>query len=844
MRQFYSHRDWRSRSFPLIILTVAVLLFNVAPVNAAPQAVDSTSGPAILEQLHGFQELRSVLHIAAHPDDENTQLLTYLARGRHVRTAYLSLTRGDGGQNVLGPEFGDELGLIRTNELLAARHLDGGQQFFTRAIDFGFSKDYRETLKIWDEQTILSDVVRVIRQFQPDVIITRFSPEASKTHGHHTASAVLALEAFKLCGDPKAFPEQLKELSVWQPKRIMMNAGGFPGQARDATGPVVKMDVNGNDPLLKESFADIAAESRAMHKSQGFGNFAGGGGRGGQRSESFQLLAGEPADKDIFDGVDTTWNRISGGREIGKLADGVVAKFDLENPAASVPSLLELRSRLAALPDSPLAAEKRRQLDQIIQACLGLSVETTVDHAEVVPGESVALRQTAKLQADVPVRWLGAKYLGQSAVKGDPIELRRNQEATREVTKVIPSDAPISQPYWLQEHAAVGNYNVADKSLIGSPENPPEFPIEQVFEVRGQKLSIADEPCEVILKSSRPDSRRRLAVVAPVTLAFDYEVKIFAPDVPKPVNVQVTAVRGNIQGQLKLDAPTDWKVTPQSKSFQLDTAGQTKTLNFTVTPPPQAATAIMTAVAEVNGTAYHNRRVEIHYEHLPPLLLQPSSELKAVALDMAIRGQQVGYLPGAGDSVAECLTQMGYSVKTLTGNDLTKEGLHGLDAIVIGVRAFNVRDDLVPHLPALFEFAESGGNVIVQYNRPNGLKTEKLAPYDLRLSQDRVTDEQSPVTFLAPDHPVLNTPNRITKADFEGWVQERGIYFPDQWDEHFTPILECNDPGESPPKGGILVAKVGRGNFIYTSLVWFRELPAGVPGAYRLFANLVSLGKE
>jgi hypothetical protein len=335
-----------------------------------------------------------------------------------------------------------------------------------------------------------------------------------------------------------------------------------------------------------------------------------------------------------------------------------------------------------------------------------------------------------------------------------------------------------------------------------------------------------------------------LAVVAPVTLGFDYEVQLFTPAVAKPVHVQVTAVRGNIQGQMKLDASTDWKVTPQSQTFQLDTPGQSKALTFNVTPPSQAATAVMIAVAEVKGASYHNRRVEIHYAHLPPLLLQPSSELKAVALDLAIRGQHVGYLPGAGDSVAECLTQMGYSVKTLAANDLTKEGLHGLDAVVIGVRAFNVRDDLAEHLPALFEFAESGGNVVVQYNRPNGLKTEKLAPYDLRLSQDRVTDEQSPVKFLVPDHPLLNSPNHITMADFDGWVQERGIYFPDQWGEQFTPILECNDPGEAPLQGSILVAKVGRGNFIYTSLVWFRELPAGVPGAYRLFANLVSLGKE
>jgi hypothetical protein len=422
--------------------------------------------------------------------------------------------------------------------------------------------------------------------------------------------------------------------------------------------------------------------------------------------------------------------------------------------------------------------------------------------------------------------------------------LKRIEDSSREVTKTLPADAPLSQPYWLRESPGVGIYRVADQSLIGQPISPPAYPIEQVFEIAGQQLAIADEPSEIMTKAPRPDARRRLAVVAPVTLSFDYDVQSFSPGVAKPVQVHVTSVRAGGAGKLKLVMPADWSVVPASQDFQLETRDQTKTLSFTVTPPQQAATAEILAQAEIGGATFGNRRVEIHYEHLPPLLLQPTATLKAVAFDLAVRGHQVGYLPGAGDDIGECLAQMGLAIKTLRGEDLTEEGLQGLDAVVIGVRAFNVRDDLAPHLPALFAFAESGGNVIVQYNRPNGLKTDKLAPFDLKLSQDRVTDEQSPITFLAPDHPALNVPNRITKADFDGWVQERGIYFPSQWDPHFTPILECNDPGEAPLQGGILIAKVGRGNFVYTSFVWFRELPAGVPGAYRLFANLVSLGKE
>ena len=381
---------------------------------SSSRAAEPVPAPsAILQELRSFRELGSVLYVAAHPDDENTQLITYLARGRGYRTAYLSVTRGDGGQNVLGPEFDEELGVIRTQELLAARRLDGGRQFFTRAIDFGFSKDYRETLKIWDRQQVLADVVRVIRSFRPDVVITRFSPEPGNTHGHHTASAVLALEAFKLAGDPKAFPEQLDELTLWQPKRILLNSGGFgrgPGGGNNTNTPGgLRIDVSGNDPVLGESFGAIAGRSRAMHKTQGFGNFGGGGG-GGARPESFQLLSGEPATNDILDGVDTTWGRVPGGAEIGKLTDEVIAKFNPQDPAASVPALLAIRSRLAALPADRLVDEKRQQFDRIVQACLGLSVETVVAQAEAVPGEALKLRHTVIVRASVPVRWVAVRY--------------------------------------------------------------------------------------------------------------------------------------------------------------------------------------------------------------------------------------------------------------------------------------------------------------------------------------------------------------------------------------------------------------------------------------------------
>jgi LmbE family N-acetylglucosaminyl deacetylase len=830
---------WPDRSANWLVYLAAAGSCLMAGVPGTGLAAEPPPAAAILQQLQSFREMGSVLYIAAHPDDENTLLIAYLAHGRNYRTAYLSVTRGDGGQNVLGPEFGAELGVARTQELLAARRLDGGRQFFTRAIDFGYSKDYRETLNIWDRQQVVSDIVRVIRTFRPDVLITRFSPVPGNTHGHHTASAVLALEAFKLAGDPKAFPEQLDKLTLWQPRRILVNGRGG---GTNAGG--VQIEIDGNDPVLGISFAELAARSRAMHKTQGLGNFGGQGGGGGPRSESFQLLDGEPATNDIVDGIDTSWARVPGGADIGKLADEVIAKFNPENPSASVPALLELRNQLTALPTTdPLVVEKRAQLDRILQACLGLEVETVIPQAEVVPGESLKMHHSAIMRSNVPVRWLGVRYPDIASGITNATELRPNESASRDSVQTLPANTPLSQPYWLREEGTPGMFRVDDPTLIGRPENPPVFPVEQVFEVGGQTLVVPDGPVQVTTNSAKGQIRRRLDVIPPVSLGFGSEVALFSPGASHLVEVEVTAYRANAAGTLQLETPAGWKVAPAKQSFHLAAIGDHARFKFTVTAPAQSTTAKLIASAEIGGRRYRNQRVEINYPHIPLQLLQPPASLKAVSLDLAIRGHTVGYLPGAGDSVADSLKQMGYAVTNLTDADLTPERLHGLDAVIIGVRAFNVRHDLATNLPGLFAYVEAGGTVVAQYNRPENSRTLKLAPYDLRLSGDRVTDETAPVTFLAPEHPVLNTPNKITNADFAGWVQERGIYFPNQWDEHFTPILACGDPGESPLKGGLLVAKYGKGYFVYTGLVFFRELPAGVPGAYRLFANLVSLGK-
>ncbi|MGO9528975.1 MAG: PIG-L family deacetylase [Verrucomicrobiia bacterium] len=834
-RSASGHIHWLLNFLAATVCTLTVFLIDI-------RAAEPQSASAILQELRGFREMGSVLYIAAHPDDENTRLIAYLSRGRGYRTGYLSLTRGDGGQNLIGPELGEELGVVRTQELLAARRIDGGQQFFTRAIDFGFSKDYRETFRIWDRNQVLADVVRTIRGFRPDVLITRFSTVPGGTHGHHTASAILAVEAFKLAGDTNAFPEQLGELKPWQPKRILWN--GFPrgfgrGGGDETNAPGLQIDIGGYNPVLGESYGEIAARSRSMHKTQGFGSV----GTRGTINETFQLLGGEPATKDILDGVDTTWGRVAGGAEIGRLADEAIARFNPQNPAASVPALLTLRNRLAALPTDSVIAEKRRQLDHILRGCLGLYVETVIPLAEAVPGETLKMRHAAIVRADFPVRWTAVRYPAGGEELGINADLKSNQGVTHESSRILPATTPLTQPYWLREEGTIGMFRVDDPSLIGRPENPPAFPVEFMFEVGGQTLVIPDEPVQVIGDRVKGEIRQRLEVTPPVSLNFPEDLELFAPGTSRPVVVEVTSAHAGATGTLHLETPTGWKATPATYPFSLTNYNETARFTFTITAPTNTTAAKILATAEIDGKSYHNRRVEIRHDHIPPILLQPSARLKALSVDLAIRGHQIGYLPGAGDSVAECLQRMGYAVTVLTDADLTPDHLRSFDAVVIGIRAFNTRTDLAQNLSGLFAYVEAGGNVIVQYNTSDGLQTTRLAPYDLKISHDRVTDATAPMTLLVPDHPAFTTPNRIVPSDFDGWIQERGLYFASEWDGHFTPLLACNDPGESPKSGSLLVARYGRGYFVYTGLSWFRQLPEGVPGAYRLFANLISLGK-
>lgn len=829
------------------------------------------SPQAILHELESFRQMGSVLYIAAHPDDENTELLAYLSRGRNYRTAYLSLTRGDGGQNVLGADLGSKLGVARTQELLAARQIDGAQQFFTRAKDYGFSKNYLETMTVWDKQEVLSDIVRVIRRFRPDILITRFSPSPGGTHGHHTTSTILAMEAFKVAGDAKAFPEH--NLPPWQPKRILWNASIWQ-KDKITDQPVYKIDATGKDPVSGETFHSIAGASRAMHKTQGFDTFKMPGGNGEKRLEQFQFLDGAPITNDIMDGVDTSWNRVPGGASIGKDASALIEKFALKDPSASVPALLKLRKEVNSLAakhrddgEKSIIMEKQALLDRILAECIGLKVETTISHSDVVPGEPMNLHISASVNAKLPknlqVNWLEVRFpkLAEPRWKKKiDRAIEHNQPQSLEITETLPASTPLTQPYWLVEEGTPGMFHVKNSKLIGTAENSPSFPIEYEFFIDGLTLVMQDEPVQVTKDSLGNEIRRRLDVIPPVSMRFLSDVAVMRPGSSRSAEVEIKASRANSNGTLELQAAAEgqsasgkassaqagmWKIEPARQSFNLAKVGDTAKFVFKITAPEAStiSAAQFTASAEIDGEKYHNQRQEVSYPHLPRQLLQPPAVMHAVSFDLATRGHTVGYLPGAGDTLAENLQEMGYAVKMLDDASLCAKDLEGLDAVVVGVRAFNVRNNIAAALPVLFTYVENGGTVIVQYNRHDKLKAEKIAPYDLQISNDRVTDEKAPVKFLAPDSPILNVPNKITSADFDGWVQERGLYFPNKWDSRFTPILAFNDIGEDPHEGALLAAKYGKGYYIYTGLGFFRQLPAGVPGAYRLFANMVSIGK-
>lgn len=838
----------------LYALLCSLCVLSTSLSGQTPKRYDSADLLAAIQEL---QFLGSALYIAAHPDDENTRMIAYLDNVRHARTAYLSLTRGDGGQNLIGPEIRELLGLIRTQELLAARRIDRGEQFFSRANDFGYSKNPTETFTIWDSTDVLSDAVWVIRNFQPDIIINRFDHRTpGSTHGHHTASAMLSYEAFDLAGDPTAFPEQLQYVNTWQPTRLFFNTSWWFYGSREAlekaadTLDLYTIDVGTYLPLRGESISEIAARSRSQHRSQGFGS----SGSRGREPEYLEFLKGEesPEKDDPFAGINTTWSRVEGGAPIGEMLRRIEADFDPKEPSASIPGLVEVYQMIEALPDGYWKRLKLEEARELIIASAGLFLEAVADRPIAAPDTDLGLSFEATNRAAVDIRLKEIQLLGEHLQldwKADT-QLAENERFTLSDTIQVSSRATPSQPYWLEERASLGMYQVSDPLLRGRAESAD--PLQAVFMLsfynasKGEWAAIpAVRP--LVFKRTDPvfgEVYRPFEFVPAAFVNLNQSSYLFSSDQPQTVRVTVKAEKADLTGSLTVEIPEGWQIEPAEAAIRIDQSEGEQTVDFQLFPPAGQSVGTIYPVLQSGSDSYRRAIVRIDYPHIPEQLVMTEESARVVRVSLEKRGDRIGYIMGAGDDIPVALRQIGYQVDLLEETDLDQ--LHNYDAVVMGIRAYNTIDRIGFYQPKLLEYVQNGGNLIVQYNTNRRLKLpmEEIGPYPLKISRDRVTDETAEVRLLVPNHPVLQGPNRITAADFEGWVQERGLYFPNEWSEEYTPILSSNDPGEPARNGGLLIAEYGRGHFVYTGYSWFRELPAGVPGAYRLFVNLLSLGIE
>jgi LmbE family N-acetylglucosaminyl deacetylase len=775
------------------------------------------------EIAHGIASLSvkgSVLYIAAHPDDENTRLLAYLAKEAKVRTAYLSLTRGDGGQNLIGNEQAELLGQIRTQELLAARKVDGAAQFFSSANDFGFSKTSEETFKIWGKEQILADAVWVIRKFRPDVIITRFPEDTRAGHGHHAASAIIAREAFVAAADAKRFPEQLKQgVSVWQAKRILWNTYNFG--ANNTTAPdQLKMDVGIYNPLLGKNYGEIAAISRTNHKSQGFGSTL----QRGEAFEYFSHTAGEPAANSLFDGVAILLTN----NEIVNLLQEIQQQFNMNKPSASLPNLIKLRKLAANEKDF-----KHQLLDELILACTGFWAEAVTSQQNYAVGDEVPFTVNAIFrdgEIAPKINYLAA---------AQTIALQNNKLAT--VTHRLKATAgDITQPYYLLKNHPIGYYTIDKQSDVGYPENPNTLEAKLDIDVNGELINLS---LPIRYKSTDPikgEQYQPLVIAPKVTATLSDQAYLFVNNRPKAIEINLKSFTKNVTGEIVPVLPIGWKASPEKIEFKLAQKGDGQLVVFTITPNGNAANAQLSLKVNIQGETESKGLKTIRYDHIPNINLFPNATAKLAVADLKIGGKRIAYIDGAGDLVANALQQVGYEVTHLNTSQILLNDLSVYDAIVTGVRFFNVNEEAKNSYPKLMDYVKNGGVLLEQYNVNNGLKSNDFGPYPFKLVNKRVTEEDAKVTLLKPAHAALNYPNKITARDFDGWVQERGLYFVDDIDPKYETVLSMNDTGETANDGSLLIANYGKGKFVYTSLSFFRQLPAGVPGAYRLFSNLLS----
>ncbi len=823
-------------------ISLLSIFFTFCSFSQTPQTLNSAD---ILLGLKKLKVIGSVLYIAAHPDDENTRLLAYLSKERLYRTGYLSMTRGDGGQNLIGDEQGIELGLIRTQELLSARRMDGAEQFFTRAYDFGFSKTTDETLRIWDKEKILSDVVWVIRRFQPDVIMTRFPPDSRAGHGHHSSSAVLAREAFDAAADPNRFPEQFKYgVKPWKAKRIMWNTFNFGG-ANTTSNDQLKIDVGVFNPLLGKGYGEIASESRSQHKSQGFGVPR----QRGAAIEFFTLTGGDSMKNDFAEGIVTDWSRYEGGNAINALIDKIVAEYSFQNPSASVKNLVELYKAIEKINDGDWKIKKLNEVKSLIEACAGLFLEAVSAEQYAVQGDSLHINITAlnrsNVKAEPTAIFLDDKK-GITVKSGST--LAKDIQLRDRINFIVSPAQAISQPYWLTNTNPKGSFTVNDQLQIGKPENDAAFNVTFVLTVEGETFMFVKPVMYKFTDPVKGEIYQPLLLVPPIVISLKPDFLFGTKVNSSKIHITVTANKDasfenpylnflspDINSKIDEVNQRDLKLFSkyQSKSFEV------KGLGFPFLGP-------INIFMSSDENIYNKSQIGIDYDHIPHISYFKKTEVPFTSTRLVTLSKKVGYIKGAGDKVAEALTQMGYIVYFLEEKDITTTNLKQYDAIVTGIRAYNIHAWLSSAYDVLMQYVKQGGVLLVQYNTSNqiGPVKAKMSPYPFTISRNRVTEEDAKVSFLAPGHVVLNYPNKITEKDFEGWVQERSVYEAENTDGNYVSILGMNDAGEPQRKGSLIVADYGKGRFVYSSVAFFRQLPAGVPGAYRLIANLLAKPKK
>ncbi len=792
-------------------------------------------------KLEKLNSVGAVLYVAAHPDDENTRLLAYLANELKLRTAYLSLTRGDGGQNLIGTEQSEKLGMIRTQELLAARRTDGAEQFFTRAFDFGFSKNPEETLNFWNKDSIIADMVWVIRKFRPDVMITRFPTDGSGGHGHHTASAILAEIAMDAAADPSKYSEQLKFVETWKVKRLVWNGFNFGGRPQSDGKDFTKLEIGNYNALLGKNYGEIASLSRSQHRSQGFGVPM----QRGSSVETFKYVKGDSVKQNIFDGIDFTWNRIPSTKNIQKLISKINNEYNIAAPYLSIPALQALEKELKNCNNGYWREQKLIEIQELIFSCAGVFAEVNATNYFGSPGSVSKIIIQAINRSDAKVKLEGVR-IAQQFDTTMQVLLDKNKLNSYTSKFTLSNSQAYSNPYWLLQNPSKGIFHVASLENIGKAFNDAALPVEFKFEINDIEYKIKKELTYKWTDPVKGELYRNYEVLPPISINFSNKNLIFTNTTStKKIQVNVLSNVDNVSGELRLEMPEGWTCIPTSFTIN-HKLKSSSTYEFEIKASSNAITSgYIKPIVNINNKQYSYTVERIQYDHIPTQVQVKELKLKIEKIDINVRGKKAGYINGAGDEIPEALKNLGFEVVEINDEYLKTQDLSDLDVIVAGIRLYNTNENMQMHYNKLMQYVYNGGNYVVQYNTNNFISSvsANIGPFPFQITRDRVTDELAEMKIISPTSTIVNYPNKIVPTDFDHWVQERGLYFLSNIDGAYTKVFQSNDPTEKANDGILITTKYGKGVFTYTGISFFRQLPAGVPGAYRLFANIVSQTK-